>query len=126
VLTRSQYGNNGDGRSHLGQFVRQQKGCMATTHIAILDRKAFLKKIGTRKTARKYEQNQAIFGQGDAADSLFYIESGNVKLTVLSNRGKRQSLPFCGKAISSARAVLHGEPFDFPPRRRFNNPRYCE
>ena len=62
---------------------------MADTHTTILDRKAFLRKIGTRKSARAYENNQAIFTQGDAADSMFYIESGNVKLTVLSKGGKK-------------------------------------
>ncbi len=84
---------------------------MATAHISALDRKAFLKKIGTRKTARKYEKNQAIFGQGDAADSLFYIESGNVKLTVLSKRGKKAVLAilrqgdFFGESCLSKRAL---------------------
>ena len=84
---------------------------MATTHISILDRKAFLKRVGTRKTARKYEKNQAIFGQGDAADSLFYIESGNVKLTVLSKRGKKAVLAilregdFFGEGCLARRAI---------------------
>ena len=62
---------------------------MVNTHITILDRKAFLQKIGTRKTPREYGNNDAIFAQGDAADSMFYIESGNVKLTVSSKRGKK-------------------------------------
>jgi CRP/FNR family transcriptional regulator, cyclic AMP receptor protein len=84
---------------------------MAPTHISILDRKAFLKRIGTRKTVRQYEKNQAIFGQGDAADSLFYIESGNVKLTVLSKRGKKAVLAilregdFFGEGCLARRAV---------------------
>jgi CRP/FNR family transcriptional regulator, cyclic AMP receptor protein len=84
---------------------------MATRHISILDRNAFLRRIGTRKTSRKYEKNQAIFGQGDAADSLFYIESGNVKLTVLSKRGKKAVLAilregdFFGEGCLARRAV---------------------
>jgi hypothetical protein len=44
---------------------------MANTHISISDRKVFLKKIGTRKTGRKYGNNDAIFTQGDVADSMF-------------------------------------------------------
>lgn len=62
---------------------------MANTRISNFNRRTFLKKIGTRKTAREYGNNQAIFAQGDAADSMFYIESGNVKLTVLSKGGKK-------------------------------------
>lgn len=84
---------------------------MVNTHISILDRQAFLKKIGTRKTGREYGNNDAIFAQGDAADSMFYIESGNVKLTVLSKRGKKAVLAilrqgdFFGEGCLAARAV---------------------
>ena len=49
----------------------------------------FLAKIGGRRTSREYRNRQAIFSQGDAADAMFYIEAGNVKLTVLSKRGKK-------------------------------------
>jgi CRP-like cAMP-binding protein len=84
---------------------------MATTHISILDRTAFLKKIGARKTAQEYRNNQTIFVQGDAADSMFYIESGNVKLTVLSKSGKKAVLAilrqgnFFGESCLGKRAV---------------------
>ena len=49
----------------------------------------FLKRIGNRRTSRKYRNKEPIFSQGDAADAMFYIEAGNVKLTVLSKRGKK-------------------------------------
>ncbi len=49
----------------------------------------FLKKIGNQRTSREYRNKQPIFSQGDAADSIFYVEAGNVKLTVVSKRGKK-------------------------------------
>ncbi len=49
----------------------------------------FLKRIGSRRTSREYPNKQPIFSQGDAADAMFYVEAGNVKLTVLSKRGKK-------------------------------------
>ena len=51
--------------------------------------RAFLKKIGSRRTSQNYRSKQPIFSQGDAADAMFYVEAGNVKLTVLSKRGKK-------------------------------------
>jgi CRP/FNR family transcriptional regulator, cyclic AMP receptor protein len=51
--------------------------------------RTFLKKIGSRRTSREYRNKQLIFSQGDAADAMFYVEAGNVKLTVLSKRGKK-------------------------------------
>ncbi len=49
----------------------------------------FLKKIGSRRTSREYRNKESIFSQGDVADAMFYVEAGNVKLTVLSKRGKK-------------------------------------
>lgn len=51
--------------------------------------KAFLKKVGGERSSREYSDKQPIFSQGDVADAMFYVEAGNVKQTVLSNRGKK-------------------------------------
>ena len=52
------------------------------------DAKAFLAKVGAGKTILEFEKNQHVFQQGDAADTVFYIQKGRVKLTVLSEQGK--------------------------------------
>src|ERR1700681_3601549 len=52
------------------------------------DPKAFLAKVGAGKTILKLEKNQDVFEQGDVADTVFYIQKGRVKLTVLSEQGK--------------------------------------
>lgn len=54
----------------------------------MFDHGVFLDRIGKRSTSRDYENKQLIFSQGDAADAMFYIEAGNVKMTVISKRGK--------------------------------------
>jgi len=48
----------------------------------------FRKKFGAGMTVRNYRDKDVIFSQGDAADALFYIQSGTVKLTVVSSRKK--------------------------------------
>lgn len=48
----------------------------------------FLGCEGAGKHVEKYQKNQRIFGQGEAADSVFYIQKGKVKITVLSEHGK--------------------------------------
>jgi CRP/FNR family cyclic AMP-dependent transcriptional regulator len=50
--------------------------------------KAFLAKVGKGRTLSDYEKNQRIFSQGDPADAIFYIQTGKVKLTVVSKQGK--------------------------------------
>jgi CRP/FNR family cyclic AMP-dependent transcriptional regulator len=52
------------------------------------DPKAFLTRIEDGKTTREYRNDQIVFSQGDEADAVFYIQSGKVKLTVVSTRGK--------------------------------------
>jgi len=54
--------------------------------------KDLLKKIGKDKTSREYCNQEIVFRQGDAADAMFYIQDGNVKVTVTSRRGKRAVL----------------------------------
>jgi CRP/FNR family cyclic AMP-dependent transcriptional regulator len=49
---------------------------------------AFIAKLGAGKSVQKYRRNESIFSQGDAADSVFYIQQGRVKLIVISSQGK--------------------------------------
>ena len=53
------------------------------------DPKALLTKLGKGKKTGAYRNKQVVFSQGDAADAVFYIQSGKVKLTVVSTRGKQ-------------------------------------
>jgi CRP/FNR family transcriptional regulator, cyclic AMP receptor protein len=52
------------------------------------DPKLFLAKVGSGKTILEFKKNQNVFVQGDIADTVFYIQKGKVKLTVLSEHGK--------------------------------------
>ena len=52
------------------------------------DPKDFLAKVGAGKRVVEFHKNQHVFEQGDVADTVFYIQKGKVKLTVLSEHGK--------------------------------------
>jgi CRP/FNR family cyclic AMP-dependent transcriptional regulator len=47
-----------------------------------------LNKFMPGKSRREYLAGEAIFSQGDTADAVFYIHSGNIKLAVVSSSGK--------------------------------------
>ena len=49
----------------------------------------FRKKFRSGMTERSYRNNEAAFLQGDAADAVFYVQSGTVKLTVAATRRKK-------------------------------------
>ncbi len=53
-----------------------------------LDAQASLAKVGVGKTILEFEKNKNIFEQGDLAETVYYLQSGKVKVTVLSDQGK--------------------------------------
>jgi CRP/FNR family transcriptional regulator, cyclic AMP receptor protein len=48
----------------------------------------FLAKVGAGKTILEFDKGQNIFEQGNAADTVYYIQKGKIKVTVLSDQGK--------------------------------------
>src|SRR6202163_3147107 len=53
-----------------------------------VSRAVLRKKFRAGMTFRNYRDKEVVFSQGDQADSVFYIESGTVKLTAVSTRKK--------------------------------------
>src|SRR5271163_2812125 len=65
---------------------------MAAIKLTEFDPLAFLSLIGTGRRNLVIKKKHIIFAQGDKADSVFYIQSGTVKLTVVSKVGKEATL----------------------------------
>ena len=60
------------------------------------DSKTFLAKVGAGKTILAFHKNQHVFEQGDVANTVFYLQKGKVKLTVLSEQGKEAVVAILG------------------------------
>jgi len=56
--------------------------------ITTFNPETFLKQVSSGKTLLKSPKKQIVYSQGDAADAVFYIQTGEVKLTVVSPQGK--------------------------------------
>ena len=52
------------------------------------DPKVFLSKVNGGRAISDYRKDQIVHTQGEPADSVFYIQSGKVKKTVVSEQGK--------------------------------------
>ena len=74
----------------------------------VFDPKAFLGRIGAGKTVERYRKNQKIFSQGDIADTVFFIQKGKVKITVLSEHGKEAVVGIFGEGQFFGEACLKG------------------
>ena len=53
---------------------------------------AFLAKAGLGRRIVQLKPKQAFFSQGNAADSVFYLQKGRAKLTVVSKNGKEATI----------------------------------
>jgi CRP/FNR family transcriptional regulator, cyclic AMP receptor protein len=69
---------------------------------------AFLGRAEAGKTIEKYGKNQEIFTQGAIADSVFYIQKGKVKITVLSEHGKEAVVGILTQGQFFGEACLDG------------------
>jgi CRP/FNR family cyclic AMP-dependent transcriptional regulator len=74
------------------------------------DPKIFLAKVGDGRMLADYRKNQKVFAQGDAADSIFYIQQGRVKLTVVSKQGKEAVIGILGAGDFFGEGSLSGRP----------------
>jgi len=61
---------------------------MGSKRIPPFNPKTFLTQVGSGKTILQVRKKQIVFSQGDAADAVFYLQEGRVKLTVVSPQGK--------------------------------------
>jgi CRP-like cAMP-binding protein len=74
------------------------------------DPHAFLATIGEGRKVVTFEKMQTIFSQGDAADAVFYIQSGKVKLTVVSKNGKEATIGILSEKDFFGEGCLAGQP----------------
>jgi len=70
----------------------------------------FLAKVGAGKTILEFHRNQNIFLQGSAADSVFYLQKGTVKLTVISEQGKEAVVGILEPGQFFGEGCLNGHP----------------
>jgi CRP-like cAMP-binding protein len=61
---------------------------MRSPNTRAFDAEAFLESTGIAKRFRTFRRGHIIFSQGDVSDSVMYIRTGNVKLSVRSATGR--------------------------------------
>jgi len=77
---------------------------------APFDPQKFLAKVGDGKIIFTCQKNQVVFSQGDLANAVFYIQNGNVKLTVISKHGKEAVIAMLGAGCFFGEGCLNGHP----------------
>ncbi len=73
------------------------------------DAQAFLDSTGVPKTLVHFARSEVIFTQGDPAKHVLYIQSGGVKLSVLSRAGKEAVVAMLGPGDFFGEGCLAGQ-----------------
>jgi CRP/FNR family transcriptional regulator, cyclic AMP receptor protein len=74
------------------------------------DPRKFLATIGEGRKVVAFPEKQRIFGQGDAADAVFYIQKGKVRLTVVSKSGQEATIGILSGGDFFGEGGLAGQP----------------
>ena len=74
------------------------------------DPKVFLAKVDGGRSISNYRKAQTVYTQGAPADSVFYIQSGKVKKTVISEQGKEAVVGLFGTGDFFGEGCMTGQP----------------
>jgi CRP/FNR family transcriptional regulator, cyclic AMP receptor protein len=71
--------------------------------------KSFLAMVGEGRSIGRYRKDEVVTSQGDPADAVFYIQSGKVKVTVVSEQGKEAVVAMLGTNDFFGEGCLAGQ-----------------
>jgi CRP-like cAMP-binding protein len=72
------------------------------------DPNAFLAQVGEGKTIHEFHKDEIVFAQGDAANTVFYIQKGRVKVVVISEQGKEAVVGIMGPGQFFGEGCMNG------------------
>ena len=87
-----------------------RKSAISASKTKRFDPADFLETVAQGRVVSTHPKKQIIFTQGDAADSVFYIRKGKVKVTVLSKQGKEAVVALLGIDEFLGEGCLIGQP----------------
>jgi CRP/FNR family cyclic AMP-dependent transcriptional regulator len=74
------------------------------------DAQAFLDSAGVSRKVKEFKKAERVYAQGDAAESVMYLQSGGVKLTVINEVGKEAVVAILGPGDFFGEGSLAGQP----------------
>ena len=83
---------------------------MAKKARSAFDPKTFLSTVNHGRTASTYRKDAIVYAQASAADAVFYIQSGKIKIVVTSKQGKEAVVAILGPGDFFGEGCLIGQP----------------
>jgi CRP/FNR family transcriptional regulator, cyclic AMP receptor protein len=86
------------------------KPVLAAKNLSKFDPKTFLNTMNGGRKITAFLKKQPIFVQGDPSDSVFYVQKGKIKLTVVSKSGKEATIGILNEGDFFGEGCLTGQP----------------
>jgi CRP/FNR family transcriptional regulator, cyclic AMP receptor protein len=90
--------------------MEPRKASRAGGRAAPFNAKEYLDSSGIAKSIIEYGRGESIFAQGDVCDHVMYIQTGGVKLSVLSKTGREAVVAMLGPGDFFGEGCLAGQP----------------
>jgi len=95
---------------HAGLVKSRKLSVPGVNPVPRFDARVFLESAGGPKAVVKFGRNETVFRQGDTGRDVFYIQSGGVKLSVLSRTGKEAVVAMLGPGDFFGEGCMAGQP----------------
>jgi CRP-like cAMP-binding protein len=100
-------------QGHVGATLQTERNAISSGVAAKkrrdFDPHAFLATIGEGRKSVLFKRKEGIFAQGDAADAVFYLQTGKVRLAVVSKTGKEATISILGEGAFFGEGSLAGQ-----------------
>ena len=94
----------------LGYAMARERTRRKAANKEAFDTEAFLTTVGAGRSIMTYKKKSYIFRQGTECDAVFYIQSGQVELSVVSQQGKERVVGILGPGAFLGEGCLAGHP----------------
>jgi len=97
-------------RPYIAPLKSPRRISMAGNRTAPFNPKIFLAQAGDGKSTLRCQKHQKLYTQGDVANAVFYIQEGQVKLSVVSRQGKEAVVAILEPGGFLGEGCLAGQP----------------
>ncbi len=87
-----------------------RKSVASKTALQPFDVEDYLSQTGGSRRIAKYKKGQALFSQDDPCNEVWYIQTGNAKLTIVNPQGKEAVLAILGPGDFLGEGCIIGNP----------------
>jgi CRP/FNR family transcriptional regulator, cyclic AMP receptor protein len=93
----------------MGTGRRARNQDMKSKNHRTFDPQAFLDSAGVARKVAEFQRKESIFSQGEAAETVIYVQKGGVKLSVINETGKEAVVAMLGPGDFLGEGCITGQ-----------------